>query len=80
MNTLLTKIADLARKLAIDLSESLVSAKLLIPLEESFLMLDGKTQYFNAGIDMICHNESPVIILWGNRILGVPMPAHDWAD
>jgi hypothetical protein len=43
-------------------------------------MLDGKTQYFNAGIGMTCHNENPVIILWGNRILGVPMPAHDWAD
>jgi len=74
MNALLAKNTGLAQKLAIDLSEDLVSAKLLIPLEEDFPMLGGKTLRFNAGIGMAYQNEKPVIILRGISIMGIPMP------
>src|SRR5687768_353904 len=52
LNALLAKNTDLAQKLAIDLASNLVSAKLLIPLEEDFPVLGGKTLRFNAGIGM----------------------------
>ena len=74
MNALLAKNTDLAQKLAIDLSEDLISAKLLVPLEEDFPMLGGKTLRFNAGIGMAYQNEKPVIILRGISIMGIPVP------
>lgn len=74
LNALLAKNTDLARKLAIDLAEGLVSAKLLVPFEEDFPILGGKTLRFNAGIGMTYQNEKPVIVLKGISIMGVPMP------
>jgi len=43
LNGLLAKNTDLARKLAIDLSQDLLSAKLLVPVDEDFPMLGGQT-------------------------------------
>ncbi len=74
LNALLAKNTDLARKLAIDLSDGLVSAKLLIPLEEDFPVLGGKTLRLNAGVGMVYRNEKPVIVLQGISIMGVPVP------
>jgi hypothetical protein len=74
MNALLAKNTDLAQKLAIDLADNLVSAKLLIPLEEDFPVLGGKTLRFNAGVGMAYQNGRPIIILKGISIMGIPIP------
>ncbi|MEQ1719951.1 MAG: arginine N-succinyltransferase [Nitrosomonas sp.] len=74
LNGLLAKNTDLAQKLAIDLANNLVSTKLLIPLEEDFPVLGGKTLRLNAGISMAYEQEKPVIILKGVSIMGVPIP------
>ena len=74
LNALLAKNTDLAKKLAIDLSNDLVSAKLLVPLEEDFPVLGGKTLRFNAGVEMAYANEKPVIVLKGVSVMGVPVP------
>ena len=63
--------ADLAEKLAIDFAEDLVSAKLLLPLEEDFPVLGGKTLRLNAGVGMAYHRDKPVIILKGISIMGI---------
>ncbi|MGH8605518.1 MAG: arginine N-succinyltransferase, partial [Gammaproteobacteria bacterium] len=55
LNALLAKNTDLARKLAVDLSEGLVSAKLLVPLEEDFPVLGGKTLKMRAGLGLAYH-------------------------
>jgi hypothetical protein len=74
VNALLAKNTDLARKLAIDLSDDLVSAKLLVPLEDDFPVLGGKTLRFNAGVEMAYSNARPVIVLKGVSVMGVPVP------
>lgn len=74
LNALLAKNTDLAQKLAIDLADDLVSAKLLIPLEEDFPVLGGKTLRFNAGIGIAYQHDKPVIILKGASIMGIPIP------
>lgn len=74
LNGLLAKNTDLAQKVAIDLANNLVSAKLLIPLEEDFPVLGGKTLRLNAGIGMAYEQEKPIIILKGVSIMGVPIP------
>ncbi len=74
LNAMLAKNTDLAHKLAIDLSDELVSAKLLIPLEPDFPVLGGKTLRVSAGVETAYREGRPIVILKGVSIMGVPIP------
>jgi hypothetical protein len=74
LNALLAKNTDLARKLAIDLSDDLVSARLLVPVDEDFPILGGKTLKMKAGVEMAYKGGKPIVILRGVSIMGVPIP------
>jgi hypothetical protein len=75
LNGLLARNTDLARKLAIDLSEDLASVKLLVPMDPDFPVLGGKTLRFNAGVEMSYLGGKPSVVLKGVSIMGVPMPS-----
>jgi hypothetical protein len=74
INALLAHNTDLADKLAIDLSEDLASAKLLIPLDPDFPVLGGKTLRVSAGLEIRINERTPVIKLKGVSFWGVPLP------
>lgn len=74
LNALLAKNTDLAHKMAIDLADDLISIKLLVPLDEDFPVLGGKTLRLKAGTEFAYRNERPVVILKGVTIMGVPVP------
>ena len=74
LNALLAKNTDLASKLAIDLSQDLASAKLLIPLDEEFPLLGGKTLKVTAGLELSYRNAKPIVVLRGISLWGVPIP------
>lgn len=75
LNALLAKNTDLADKLAIDLSENLVSAKLLIPLDEDFPVFGGRTLRVRAGLKVRLSGEKPEVVFQGLSIMGIPLPA-----
>ena len=74
LNALLANNTDLAKRLAIDLSENLASAKMLIPMDKDFPILGGKTLRVNAGLGISFTDDKPVVILKGVSIMGVPIP------
>jgi len=74
INALLAKNTDLADKLAIDLSDELISAKFLIPLDEDFPIMGGKTLKINAGLELAFENGRPKVVLKGVSSMGVPIP------
>jgi hypothetical protein len=74
LNAILAKNTDLAHKLAIDLSDDLISAKLLIPVEEDFPMLGGKMLRVNTGVEVAYKGNKPIVILKGISVMGVPIP------
>jgi hypothetical protein len=74
LNALLAKNTDLARKLAIDLSDNLVSAKLLVPVDEDFPIMGGKILKVRAGLELAYRNGKPIVILKGISLMGVPIP------
>ncbi|WP_152207550.1 arginine N-succinyltransferase [Marinobacter changyiensis] len=74
LNAMLATNTDLAQKLAIDLSDDLVSAKWLVPLEEDFPVMGGKTVRINAGMEFAYRNGQPVVVLKGVSLMGVPIP------
>ncbi len=74
LNALLAKNTDLARKMAIDLADNLVSARLLIPMDPDFPVLGGKTLRVRAGVEIAFRDRRPVVKLRGVSIMGVPLP------
>ncbi len=74
LNALLAKNTDLAKKLAIDLSENLVSAKLLLPMDEDLPIIGGKTLRVRTGVELAYKDDRPIVILKGVTVMGVPMP------
>lgn len=74
LNALLAKNTDLARKLAVDLSDDLVSARLLVPMDPDFPVLGGKILKVRAGLELSFDQDAPVVALRGISIMGVPLP------
>lgn len=74
LNGLLAKNPDLAQKLAIDLSDNLASANLLLPLDPDLPVVGGKTLRVSAGLELRYTGQKPVVILRGISIWGVPIP------
>lgn len=74
LNALLAKNTDLSDKLAIDLSDDLLSAKLLIPMAPDFPIIGGKTIKVSVGIELAFKNSRPIVILKGVSLMGVPIP------
>jgi len=74
LNALLAKNTDLARKLAIDLSDDLVSAKVLVPLDEDFPVLGSQLIRVKAGLGLMYEHGNPEVLIRGISIMGVPLP------
>ncbi|MHC4270078.1 MAG: arginine N-succinyltransferase [Planctomycetota bacterium] len=74
LNSLLNNNTDLSDKLAIDLSEDLLSVKLLIPVDQDFPVIGGKTIKVSAGMEFTFKNSRPIVVLKGVSVMGVPVP------
>ncbi len=74
LNSLLATNTDLADKVAIDLSQDLVSLKMLFPVDPDFPVLGGKTLRIRAGVELAYRLEKPVVIFRGISVMGVPLP------
>jgi len=74
LNALLANNTDLAKKVAIDLSDGMASAKILIPLDKEFPVLGGKILKVSAGLRIDYLDDKPVIALKGVSVWGVPVP------
>ena len=74
LNALIATNTDLASRLAIDLSDDLASAKLLIPLDPEAPIVGGKTLKLTAGLELRYAEGKPVVVLKGVSVWGVPLP------
>ena len=74
LNALIATNTDLADKLAIDLSDNLISARMLLPVDPDFPVFGGKTLRVRAGIEVAYREGRPVIKLKGISLMGVPLP------
>lgn len=74
LNSLLASNTDMAKRVAVDLADDLVSAKILLPVPEDFPMFAGTTLRGRAGLKMAFKDGRPIVILKGVSIMGVPIP------
>ncbi len=74
LNSLIANEPDVAQKVAIDLSDDLVSVKIIAPMDEGLLLVGGKTLRINMGAILSYENNQPVVALKGVTLGGVPLP------
>ncbi len=74
INAMIAHNTDMADKLAIDLSDNLASARLLMPLDPDLPLFGGKTLKLNAGVEIGFENSRPIVKLRGVSAWGVPVP------
>ncbi len=80
LNSLVANDPDVARRVAIDLADDLVSVKLLVPVDPDLPVLGGKTLRFNFGLELAYAAGRPVVAIRGVSLGGVPIPGAWWGD
>jgi hypothetical protein len=74
LNALIAKNPEVAQHVAIDLSDNLISVKLVIPIDKEVPILGGKTLRLNLGLILAYERERPVVALKGVSLGGIPIP------
>jgi hypothetical protein len=74
VNALIATNTDLADKLAINLADDLISARMRIPVDPDFPFFGGKTLRVRTGVEMAYREGRPVVIVKGVSVMGVPLP------
>ena len=74
LNALIAKNPEVAQHVAIDLSDNLISVKLVIPIDKEVPILDGKTLRLNLGVILTYEKERPVVAVKGVSLGGIPIP------
>ena len=74
VNALLARNTDLADKVVLDLSEDLISAKILLPMDEDLPVLGGKTLRLRAGLAFAYKEGRPYVAVRGLTCMGIGIP------
>jgi hypothetical protein len=74
LNAIIASNSDLASRFAVDLSDNLASAKMLIPVDPDLPVMGSRTLRINAGLELAYRNDRPVVKLRGVSLMGVPLP------
>jgi uncharacterized protein YxeA len=74
LNALIANNPEVAQRVAINLSDNLISIKLVIPMDEEVPVLGGKTLRLNLGVILGYEHGKPVVALKGVSIGGIPVP------
>ena len=54
--------------------DDLISAKILVPLDEDFPMLGGQILRVKTGVEFAYDSGKPIVRLRGVSVMGVPLP------
>ncbi|MCL2914992.1 arginine N-succinyltransferase [Shewanella corallii] len=75
VNVMIARSPDFGQRVAVDFSQDLASAKILIPVPEDFPVMPGQIVRVSAGLDIrLDADRRPVVALVGVSVMGVPIP------
>ena len=74
LNALIANNPDVAEKVAVDLSDDLISVKLVLPVENEVPALGGKSLRLPMGLTVHYEGKKPTIALKGVSLGGIPLP------
>jgi len=74
LNGLIANTPDIAERVAIDLSDDLMSVKLVLPVDDEVPVLGGKRIKLHMGLTVHYEGKRPTIALKGVSLGGIPLP------
>ena len=74
LNALIANNPEIARRVAIDLSDDLLSLKLVVPIDEDIAVLGGKTLRLHMGLTLGYEKNQLIVALKGVSLGGIPIP------
>ncbi len=74
LNALIAGTPEVAEKVAVDLSDDLISVMLVLPVDDGVPVLGGKTFRFHMGLAVRYEEGKPYIALKGVSLGGIPLP------
>jgi len=74
LNALIANQPEMAQRIAIDLSEDLISLKLIVPIDPGIPLMGGKTLRLHAGLSIHYQDGTPSIAIQGVSLGGIPLP------
>jgi hypothetical protein len=74
LNGLLANNRDIARRVAVDLSDDMVSVRALVHVDPDFPIMGGKTLRVSGGVELAFQDGRPVVKIRGLTVMGVPIP------
>jgi hypothetical protein len=80
INALLARDADMAKRVAVDLADDLVSVKLIVPVNSEMPLVGGKMVKLHFGLALSYADGKPVVAMRGISIGGIPLPSAWWGD
>lgn len=80
LNGLVARDEAVARRVAIDLADDLVSVTMLVPFDRDLPLLGGKTLRIATGLELAYAEGRPIVAIRGISLGGVPLPRAWWGD
>ncbi|KPJ99763.1 MAG: hypothetical protein AMK71_09210 [Nitrospira bacterium SG8_35_4] len=74
LNALIANNPEMARMVAIDLSDNLVSLKLVVPMDEDIPVMGGKTLRLKLGLTLGYEDNQLIVAVKGVSLGGIPIP------
>jgi len=74
LNALIANTPDIAEMVAVDLSDDLISVKMILPVEKEVPVLGGKRVKLHMGLTVRYEGKKPAIALKGVSLGGIPLP------
>ncbi len=74
LNGLIGRDPKLAERVALDLADDLISAKVLVPIDEDFPLMGGRILRIKTGLVFDYADSRPIVKLKGVTLMGVPLP------
>ncbi|HSF11287.1 MAG TPA: hypothetical protein VLA60_17890, partial [Nitrospirales bacterium] len=80
VNALIATDSYMARHVAVDMADDLVSVQLVVPIHHEMPIVGGKMLKLNFGLELSYSNGKPVVAMRGISLGGIPLPSAWWGD
>ena len=80
VNALIATDSYMARHVAVDMADDLVSVQLVVPINHEMPLVGGKMLKLNFGLELGYANGKPVVAMRGISLGGIPLPSAWWGD
>jgi hypothetical protein len=80
VNALIATDSYMARHVAVDLADDLLSVQLVVPINHEMPVVGGKMLKLHFGLALSYANGKPVVAMRGISLGGIPLPSAWWGD